>query len=185
MQRSRIHLLSAVGLAVAGLAHAGPQPQHTASIDVLQRTVAERFPVRYPVGNLFDLDVQAPRLRLMPESNRLGAAMQIYAAGPALRRPHTGLFDLDFGLRYEARDQTLRARNPRVNVLRLDDMPPRNAELIETFGPALAQEALQDMVLHRLRPRDLALADAMGLEPGEIEVTPRGLVIHFVAKASR
>jgi hypothetical protein len=37
-------------------------------------------------------------------------------------------------------------------------------------------------VLHRLSPRDLALPDSMGLQPGDITVTSQGLVIGFVNK---
>ena len=36
--------------------------------------------------------------------------------------------------------------------------------------------------MHRLRPQDLMLADGMGLEPGAITVTAKGLVIGFVTK---
>jgi len=37
-------------------------------------------------------------------------------------------------------------------------------------------------VLHTLRPQDLALADTMGLQPGSITVTDKGLVVGFVNK---
>jgi hypothetical protein len=37
-----------------------------------------------------------------------------------------------------------------------------------------------EVVLHTLRPQDLALADTMGFEPGDITVTADGLVIGFV-----
>jgi hypothetical protein len=39
-----------------------------------------------------------------------------------------------------------------------------------------------EVVLHTLQPKDLALADVMGLQPGSITVTASGLVIGFVAK---
>jgi hypothetical protein len=40
-------------------------------------------------------------------------------------------------------------------------------------------------VVHRLRPQDLMLSDGLGLEPGSITVTAKGLVIGFVAKQMR
>jgi hypothetical protein len=56
------------------------------------------------------------------------------------------------------------------------------AALLQQAVSDLAAQALLEVVLHRLDPRDLALADAMGLQPGDITVTETGLVIGFVNK---
>jgi hypothetical protein len=66
--------------------------------------------------------------------------------------------------------------------LRFADLQPAANELINTYAPALAEQSLQEVVLHQLRPQDLALADTMGLQPGSITVTDKGLVIDFVTK---
>ena len=174
-----------LGSACSALPSTGKQPGYTVSADQLQQAVAKRFPLRYPVGGLLDLNVQAPRLRLLPETNRLATDMVVQAAGPALRRSYTGAFELDFALRYEASDQSIRAHQLRVNSLRFPDLPPGPAELLNAYGPALAEQTLQDVVLHQLRPQDLALPDAMGLQPDSITVTPKGLVISFVNKPLR
>lgn len=158
---------------------------HKVSEAQLQRAVAERFPLRYPVGGLLAIDLASPRLRLLPALNRLGTAVVVQASGPALGRRYTGAFDLDFGLRYEARDQTVRAYQLRVNALRFADLPPGPAALLTGYGPALAEQSLQDVVLHQLRPEDLALPDGLGLQPDSLTVTARGLVIGFVAKPLR
>jgi hypothetical protein len=163
---------------------AASQPGYKVSIEQMQQALAQRFPRRYPLAGLLDLNVQAPRLRLLPEQNRLGTEMVVQAAGPALRRSYTGAFDLDFALRYEASDQSIRAHQLHVNSLRFADLPLRPAELLDAYGPALAEQTLQEVVLHTLRPQDLALADVMGLEPGSITVTAQGLTIGFVAKQS-
>jgi len=174
-----------LGSACSALPSAGKQPGYTVSAEQLQQAVAKRFPLRYPVGGLLDLMVQAPRLRLLPETNRLATDMVVQAAGPALGRSYTGAFDLDFALRYEASDQSIRAHQLRVNSLRFPDLPPGPAELLNAYGPALAEQTLQDVVLHRLRPQDLALPDAMGVQPDSITVTPKGLAISFVNKPLR
>jgi hypothetical protein len=173
-------------LALSGAsACAATQPSYKVSIEQMQQALAQRFPRRYPLAGLLDLNVQAPRLRLLPEQNRLGTEMVVQAAGPALRRSYTGAFDLDFALRYEASDQSIRAHQLRVNSLHFPDLPPRPAELLDAYGPALAEQTLQEVVLHTLRPQDLALADVMGLQPGSITVTAQGLTIGFVAKPPR
>lgn len=163
-------------------ARASTQPSYRVSTETLQRVIAERFPVRYAVADLFTLDVDAPRLRMLPELNRLASELALRAAGPALRRSYTGSFDIDFRLRYEASDQSIRAHDLRAHSFRLPGVDPGALKLLDTYGQALAQQALLEVVLHRLRPRDLALADAMGLQPGDITVTPDALVIGFIAK---
>lgn len=170
-----------MALALAA-ASAQAQPSHTVTTAQLQQAVAEKFPMRYPVGGLLELTLQPPRLRLLPEQNRLGTQMVVDAAGPALSRPTTGNFDVDFALRYEPSDQSIRAHKLKVNTLSLSGMPPGPAALLQAYGPSLAEQSLLEVVLHKLQPKDLALTDGLGLEPGAITVTARGLVIAFVAK---
>jgi hypothetical protein len=165
--------------------HAADQPVYKVSIEQLQRTIGRHFPARYPVGNLFDLQLETPRLRLLPELNRLASEMILEAAGPALRRRYRGSFDVDFALRYVPSDQSIRAHELRVHSFRLPGLAPQTLQLLEGYGQAFAEQALLEVVLHRLGPRDLALADAMGLQPGDITVTDEGLVIGFVVKQGR
>lgn len=188
MQRRLVlHLAACAGLIVAGLAAvpARAQPNYTVSLAQLQQAVAQRFPVNYPLGGLVDLSLQAPVLRLMPEVNRLGATMAVDAGGLALGQRYPGSFDVDFALRYEAGDKSIRAHQLHFNSLRLAGLPPGPSSLIEAYGNSLAQQALLEVVVHRLRPQDLALADTMGLEPGTLTVTDKGLVIGFVNKQAQ
>ena len=158
------------------------QPRYTVSTAQLQAAVAEKFPLRYPVAGLFDLALQAPRLKLLPAVNRINADIPVEAAGEALRRRYAGNFDIDFALRYEASDRTLRAYQIQVNALRFPGLRPEVSDLLNTYAPVLAAQALREVVLHQLSAKDLALADTMGLEPGSITVTDQGLVIDFKNK---
>lgn len=181
-------LLSTAGRLVLGasawcaLTHARAQARYTVSTEQLQLVVAQRFPLHFPVAGLLTLDVQAPRLRLLPAQNRLVAEMAVAAAGPGLRRSHAGTFDVDFALRYEASDRTLRAHQLRLKNLQFASLQPAASELLNTYGPALAEQSLREVVVHQLRPQDLALADGLGMQPGSITVTDQGLVIGFVTK---
>jgi len=186
MQRRLVFNLTAYALLVAAGLTAAParaQPNYTVSLAQLQQAVAQRFPLQYPLGGLVDLTLQAPVLRLMPELNRLGATMAVDAGGPALGQRYPGSFDVDFALRYEASDKSIRAYRLHFNSLRLQGLPPGPSGLIEAYGNSLAQQALFEVVVHRLRPQDLALADTMGLEPGTLTVTDKGLTIGFVNKS--
>ena len=188
MKRRGLLTLAALalgGAACSALPGGRGQPSYKVSIEQLQQAVARRFPLRYPVAGLVELNLQAPRLRLMPEVNRLGMEMVVEASGPALRRGYSGTFDLEFALRYEPSDQTVRAYQLRINSLRFTGLPQGATEILNGYAPVLAEQSLREVVVHPLRPQDLALADNLGLQPGDITVTPQGLTISFVAKQPR
>ncbi len=157
-------------------------PAYRVSLRQLEQALQERFPLRYPVAGLFDVVLAVPRLRLLPEVNRVAGDLPVQVAGPALRRRYGGELGLDFGLRYEASDRTIRAHGLRVRSLDVPQLTGQAAALLQQAGSDLAEQALLEVVLHRLDPRDLALTDAMGLQPGDITVTETGLVIGFVNK---
>jgi hypothetical protein len=152
------------------------------SLAQMQEAVAQRFPRRYPVQGLLNLDLQTPRLQLLPEQNRLRAEMAVEAAGPALNRPHQGRFDVEFGLRYEASDRTLRAHDLRLARLDFPTLQPRVVDMLNAYAPLLADQSLKEVVVHELTAKDLAAVDAMGMQPGAITVTSKGLVIAMVLK---
>ena len=157
-------------------------PQYKVSAATLQAAVAQRFPQRYPVPGVLNLDVQEPTVRLLPALNRLNAQMVVVAAGPALNRSHQGTLDVEFGLRYEAADRTVRAHQLRLVRLQFPTLQPGVVAMLNTYGPALAAQTLQEVVLHTLRVQDLALPDGLGMQPGSITVTGDGLTIGFVPK---
>jgi hypothetical protein len=162
--------------------HTQAQPRYTVSTGQLQQMVAQRFPLRYPVAGLVNLDVQPPLLRLLPEHNRLSALMAVDAHGPALVRNQKGTLEVDFALRYEASDRSVRATQLRFKQLRMTGLEPAAQELLKLYGPPMAEQTLQEVVLHQLRPQDLAMMDALGLQPSSITVTDDGLVIGFALK---
>jgi len=174
--------LGGMSVAAATDADADQAPGHRVSIGQLQQAVAQRFPLRYAVPGVLNLDLRTPRLHLLPEQNRLRAELAVDAAGPALHRTHQGNFDVDFALRYEASDRTLRAHQLRLSRLRFPSLRPEVVEMLNAYAPALAEQSLQEVVLHQLQPQDLKAIDAMGMQPGPITVTPTGLVIGLVLK---
>ena len=161
---------------------AAAQPGYKISAAQLRQVLARRFPRRYQVAGLLDLQIQAPELRFLPEQNRLGSELAIDASGPALARSYSGFVDLDFALRYEASDMSIRAHQIRVQSVRLPSLQRDAAALIDAYARASAERALLEVVVHQLQPRDLALADTMGLMPGSITVQADGLSIGFVQK---
>jgi hypothetical protein len=158
------------------------QPRFVVSKEQLQQVVAKRFPLRYPVAGLLNLEVQAPDIRLLPEQNRLSAIMAVEASGVALNRKQAGTFEMEFALRYEVSDRTLRATALRFKRLDFPNLQPMASEMLNVYGQTLSEKALLEVVLHTLKPQDLGMADGLGMQPGSITVTERGLVVEFVNK---
>lgn len=178
-------LLFTAGLPVAWAAEPrsrGRPPGHFIAMAQLQQAVEERFPMRYPVAGMLDLEVQAPRLQLLALRNRLAAELPVRAAGPALNRSHAGSLSVDFALRFEPSDRSIRAHQLQLGKLSFPTLQPGVVELLNTYGPALASQALQEVVLHHLSEQDLALPHRLGLQPGSITVVADGLVVGLVAK---
>lgn len=179
-------LSGAVGLGALLVAPpAQAQPAYTITTPQIEEALAEKLPRRYRLGGLLNLEVQVPALRLLPAQNRINAVLPVVASGLAVSegaRDAAGSLDVDFGLRYEPSDRTLRAQQIHVNALRIDGLRSAAAEMLNGYAQQLATQSLGEVVLHTLRPQDLALADGLGMQPGPIKVTERGLRVEFVRK---
>jgi hypothetical protein len=160
-------------------------PRITVPQDLLQTEVAKRFPVRYPVAGLVNLDLGAPRLGLLPAQNRLRAEMPLTAAGAALARTQQGSFTVDFALRYEHSDRSLRAHQLKVYRFRFPGLQPEAVDLLNTYAPALAEQTLREVVLYQLPQKEAAMADLLGLRPGQITVTEQGLLVELVQRPTQ
>ncbi|MEX1167483.1 MAG: DUF1439 domain-containing protein [Hydrogenophaga sp.] len=152
----------------------------TAQLGVL---LDPHFPIIYPVPGFLALTLRKPRLLMRPASNRIDAEIDVTAQGPALNREQAGQLGVGFALRFEASDKTVRAHRLSFNHLSFPGIRQDAVALIQIYGPALAEAAFQEVVLHRFSDKDLAVLDVLGLRPGRIRVTESGLRIEFEAKA--
>ncbi|MCT9811632.1 DUF1439 domain-containing protein [Acidovorax sp. Be4] len=179
MLRRRFLLSSLVSTALLSTACSGKSvPRHViVSAEKLQQAVAQRFPRQYPVAGLLQLQLQAPSLQLLPESNLIKAQIATSLSGPVLKQGYGGRMEVDFALRYEASDRTVRAQSITVHRLELDGLPPALAEMLSTYGGGIAAQALDGVVLYQMQDKDLALMDALDMQPGAMRVTPQGLEI--------
>ena len=154
------------------------------SAEKLQQAAAQRFPRQYPVAGLLQLQLQAPSLRLLPDLNLIKAQLTVSLSGPALKQSYGGRMEVDFALRYEAADRTVRAQSIAVQQLELDGLPPALAEMLSIYGKAIAEQALVQTVLYQMQEKELALMDSLNLQPGAMRVTPLGLEIALEPKPS-
>lgn len=161
-------------------------PRQKISAKALHEVLSARFPVRFGLEGLLQVEVSAPRLHMVPSRNQLGAGLRAEASSVARRGTgEAGELDLVFGVRYERADRTIRAGQPEILGLHWPGLPQEIAEPVRAMLPLLARQALGDAVLHAFSARELALPDAMGLEPEKVTVLDDGLLVLFGPKTQR
>ena len=181
--RRRLLLCSTLCITI-GLAGCSLAPRsYTLSQDELQTMVAKAFPRQYPLLGLVTLNVNAPALGLKPEINRINATMTAQLNGKVLPHSFDGAMDLDFALRYEPRDHTLRATQVHVNSLMMTGLPDGLASMVHAYAPRAAEQAMDDVIVHTLRDEDLAKLDKADRLPASFTVTKGGLRIDFDEKS--
>ncbi len=166
---------------LAGCAATGPRST-TIPQDKLQALLAARFPYTGKLGPLFELKAQAPVLRLLPDTNRMGTTIQLQVSERLGRATFDGVLDLDYGLRFEPSDNSIRMADVHVNSLQFAAVPERYQSLVQGLAPQLAERLLDGLSLHQLRAKDMETVNGLGYVPGPIAVTPEGLRITLLPK---
>jgi hypothetical protein len=145
----------------------------------LQAALERRFPYEArPAAGLILVRVGAPRLQLLPAENRIRLDFDVEASERISRNAGHGALALSFGLRYETSDASLRATSVRVDDVQVQGLTPEWRAPLQFAGGLVAENLLQNTVLHTFRPEDLK--KSRGWTPGEIRVTPRGVRITLV-----
>jgi hypothetical protein len=149
------------------------------SREQLQSALQRRFPYEArPAAGLIVVRVGPPRLQMLPAENRVRLDFDVEASERITRSAGGGALALSFGLRYEPSDASLRATGVRVDDVQVQGLSGEWRAPLQFAGSLIAENLLQDAVLHTFRPEDLAKAP--GRMPGDIRVTPRGVRITLV-----
>jgi len=146
----------------------------------LQAQLAKRFPMQRSLLDTFELNLYEPRLRLDAQASRLATDVALRASDRRSGRSLQGRLALDYALRYEPSDATIRLAQPRIQSLDFDAAPglsARQAELLQRMGIPLAERLLDDLVLYRVPAERLDKLKAAGFRPGTLQVTPAGVEI--------
>lgn len=144
----------------------------------LAAQIAKRFPHTQPVaGELVTLELRNPRLSLRPDANQIATELDLKLAAPALGVASNGALAVDFGLRFEPSDRTVRMTHPKVRSVRLDGVPAQYQSWLDRNAPRLAENLLDDYTLHQFSEREMAAVQAFGYEPAAIKVVAGGLKV--------
>ena len=170
----------------------------------LATLIARSFPITRRVLEVIDVQMLAPRLRLLPAQNRLAVDLTVASQERLFGKTGRGQLVFDSALRFEPRDASVRLTQVRVLQLNLDTgsallegvvaaatqgYPPGAAAATPAsppaslsgagarIGTALAERALEDLSIYRVPAERLASLRQLGLQPGALTITARGLEI--------
>ncbi|MGB3069440.1 MAG: DUF1439 domain-containing protein [Ottowia sp.] len=190
---TRRHSLGALaGMVLAGLLPAlpacasrlpvgeGGARSYTLPSAQLQELIGKRFPVRRSLSGLIELTLLNPRLRLLPETNRLGTQIDLSAAEKIMGTRYAGAMDLDYGIRFDAKDGRIRMADVHVAKVDFPAVPGEYQPLFTRNAPRLAEQLLDGMVLHEIKPEQLAMVNGLGFRVGEVRVTREGLRVELL-----
>ena len=174
--------LAAAALALAGCS-VGPRTVEVSQAR-LQELVARHFPVDKRVLDAIDLTLDAPRVGLQPEVNRISVevALRAKAGGPISTRLSGSLL-VSEALRFEPADNTIRLVDVQVERFVIDGLPSSWQRQLDRLGKPLARGLLEDQVLYTLREKDVATLNGRGLRPGDLRVTASGIEITLLPVA--
>jgi hypothetical protein len=177
---SRRSMMLGVATSALAMACASIDPRHmTMSEAELQALVERQFPRQQRIMELLDVSLLAPRVRLLPERNRIATALDVTAVerlgGQAVR----GRLALEHGLRYEPSDATLRLGQVRVDDFRLELGGTPLSGQAARIGALLAERVLDDFVVYRVSDERRRLLAQAGVNNADVAVTSRGVELRF------
>lgn len=179
--------LAALGLGGAGLLGALglggcaslPDEWRLSQAELLAHLV-ERFPMQRRIGEIVDLKLAAPRIKLRPEDNRVVVGFDAELQETLFSgRRFPGSLAFATGLRYEGSDGTLRLNNVRTETLNLGVLPGRLNEIVERLAGRVVEEVLEGQVVHTFSESLVRRSRQLGLQPGAFKVTDSGVVVRL------
>jgi hypothetical protein len=159
------------------------------SIDIeqsrIEQAMARSFSFDARWLGLVDLSAQAPRLRLLPERDRIAADLAVSGGGRLFAQPLEGAISVESGLRYEPSDASLRLVDVRVERFAFSGLPELGVVRADRLAALVAEQALDGLVLYTLSEAQQEKLKSRGVRPGAVHVTPRGLSIALEPLADR
>jgi hypothetical protein len=178
--------LAAGALLAAGLpgcAGLGGSRTVALSESELALLLARQFPMERKVLEVIDLQVANPVLRLLPDSNRLATELDVFALDRLFGSRVQGHVKLDYGLRFEASDHTIRMTSVRVRDLAFESGGNTLHGAAQRLGTLVAEDLLENMALYRMKPAQADEMNRLNLEASAIQVSAQGISMSISPKA--
>lgn len=174
-----IHTLSRALLALLLAACAAGPRDITLSEAELQALIERHVAREHRVAELIDLKLEQPRIRLLPERNRIASALDITALERISGRTLRGSLSAEHTLRYEPADTTLRIAQLRVQDFKLDLGAGALTGTAARLSAVFVERALEDAVVWRASESQREALSRAGVQRATIQVTSRGVEVKF------
>lgn len=183
--RRRVALLAAAVFA-AGLAGCSSLVgTRTVSLSESELTLllARQFPMERKVLEVVDLQVTNPQLRLLPDTNRIGTELDVSALDRLFGSQAQGHVKLDYGLRFEPADHSIRMTQVHVRDLSLESGSNALHGAAQRIGTLVAENVLENLTLYKMKPAQADEMNRLNLEASPITVTAQGISMTVSPKA--
>jgi hypothetical protein len=146
----------------------------------LEQRLSTQFPLDRELLELLSVRVAAPRVQLLPESNRLAIEFDMSLAERLSSRDFPVSVALDSGLHYDATQGAVTLADVRVQRVRATRLPPQLSQMIDRLGAPLLGPLLEGLPVHRFTSEQLRDAEGRGYRPDRIDVTRDGVEMTLV-----
>jgi hypothetical protein len=178
--------LIAGGLTLAGCAQIAKESLRTVTLSQgeLQRLLERQFPQNRRVYEVFDVSMSQPKVRFLPGTGglpgRVGTDLTLEASERITGRRANGALSVDYGLRFEPTDGTVRLTQVRVNDATLEIGSRVLSGQTARLGGLLAERLLDDFEIYRFSPERLSALSKVGFNSANIAVTTYGVEMKFI-----
>lgn len=163
---------------------APPQPREFRLSEAqLQDLVGRHFATAQKYLGVLDIKMTAPRVSLLPESNRVLTALDVALDAPLIGRPLRGAVSISGRLRFDHPSNSILLEEPRADSFQVDGVPAIYADKVNLIGGWLSEQVLKGFTVYRLKPEDLRYEN-VNYSPSEFKVKPGELVISLVPQAA-
>ncbi len=142
----------------------------------LQASVDRRFPMNNRLLDLFEIELSRPQLALMPDTGRIGVALDATVTPPLTRKTWRGNMGLSGRLYIDAARNAVLMAEPRVDAFVLDGIDPARQQQLAELANILMEKVAADLIVYSFRPEDLRYA-GIQFVPTRIATTASGLVV--------
>jgi hypothetical protein len=175
----------AAALGLGGCAQITKESMRTVTLSQgqLQALLDRQFPQDKRLYELFDVRMTQPKVRLVPGTGaapgRLGTDLALEASERITGRRTSGSLSLDYGLRYEPSDGSVRLSNVQVKDAKLELGGQAVSGGVSRMAGVLAERLLDNFEVYRFPADKLETLKKVGFNSADIAVTERGLQMKF------
>jgi hypothetical protein len=162
-------------LGTLGCAGLGGPRTVSVSESELALLLARQFPLERKVLEVIDLQVTNPQLHLLPDRNRVATELDLFALDRLFGTRAQGHLALDYALRFEPADHTIRMVQVRVRSLTLDSGSNSLHGAAQRIGGLVAEEMLENLSLYKMKPSLADQMERLNLLAGPVVVTAQGI----------